>query len=197
GRMWRAAASTADLSRSTSATLGPSAESRRAIASPIPRAAPVTSATRPLKLIVPSPSYICAPRPAGPQPRDRLQRALPCLRQRLLEILDQVVCVLEADRQPQELLLRARAGALDRRAVVDQALRAAEAGGAREHAELGRDVHGASPITADLHRYHSAERAHLTARDGVRGVRGKPGIVHGLHPWMAVQEGGDAERVVR
>src|SRR5262245_253281 len=215
--IWPAAASTADLSRSTSAMLAPSAESRRAIASPIPRAAPVTSATRPLKLIVPSPfihmrasaggapaprrpaarTAIGAPRPAGPQPRDGLQRALPCLRQRLPEILDQVVCVLEADREPQEILRRARAGTLDRRAVLDQALRAAEAGGAREHAELGRDVHSASPIAADLHRYHSTERAHLTARDIVRGVGDKPGIVHGLHPRMSVQEGGDAERVVR
>src|SRR5215510_11621436 len=180
--IWPAAASTADLSRSTSATWAPSAESRRAIASPIPRAPPVTSATRPLKLIVPSPV-------------DR--RVCRCSRQRLLEIVDQLVRVLEADREPQEILRRARAGALDRRAVLDQALRPAEAGGAREHAELGRDVHGASPIAADLHRYHPAKRAHLTARDVVRGVRGEPRIVHGLHPRMAGEEGGDAERVVR
>src|SRR5215510_12925459 len=101
----------ADLSRSTSATWAPSAESRRAIASPIPRAPPVTSATRPLKLIVSSPV-------------DR--RVCRCSRQRLLEIVDQVVRVLEADREPQQILRRPRAGALDRGAVLDQALRPAE-----------------------------------------------------------------------
>src|SRR6266436_5761102 len=97
------------------------------MASPIPRAAPVTSATRPLRLIGPSPGWS---------------------RQRLLEVLDQVVRVLETDREPQEVLRRARAGALDRRAVLDQALRPAEAGGACEHVELGRDVHRARPLAA-------------------------------------------------
>src|SRR5205809_761972 len=125
-------ASTADLSRSASAARAPSATSRRAMASPIPRAPPVTSATRPLKLI-----------------------ALPS-RQRLLEVFDQVVRVLETDRQPQEIVRRARAGALDRGAVLDETLRPAEAGGAREHAELGRHVHRARPVAAHLHRHHSA-----------------------------------------
>src|SRR5262245_27745005 len=96
-----AAASTADLSRSTSATRAPSATSRLAMASPIPRAPPVTSAIRPLKLIGPSPDYSC---------------------KGLLEVLDQVVRVLEADREPQQIVGSARAGALDRRAVLDQAL---------------------------------------------------------------------------
>src|SRR5205823_10238143 len=168
-----AAASTADLSRSTSATRAPSATSRRAMASPIPRAPPVTSATRPLKLI-----------------------ALPS-RQRLLEVFDQVVRVLETDRQPQEIVRRARAGALDRGAVLDETLRPAEAGGAREHAELGRHVRRARPVAAHLHRHHSAERGHLAARDVVRRVGREAGIVHRFDLAVAVQERGDPERVLR
>src|SRR5437879_73792 len=137
------AASTADLSRSTSATRAPSATSRRAIASPIPRAPPVISATRPPRLIGCSSSFEArlgrrgpqprdglqraslffkdAPRPAGPQPRDGLQRALLRLRQCLVEVVDQVVGMLEPDRQAQQVLGCPRAGPLDRREVVDGA----------------------------------------------------------------------------
>src|SRR5215831_1147391 len=169
-----AAASTADLSRSTSATRAPSATSRFAMASPIPRAPPVTSATRPLKLIRLSPGLS---------------------RKRLLEILDQVVRVLEADREPQEILGGPRAGALDRRAVLDQALGPAEARGAGEDAQLCRDVHRACPVAADLDRHHPAERGHLAARHLVRSVGRQARVVHRFDLPVAVQERRDAEHV--
>src|ERR1019366_7844931 len=58
--------------------------------------------------------------------------------QRLIQIGDQVVGVLQADRDAQQVLGRARRGPLDAGAVLDQAVRATQTGGANEKLALRR-----------------------------------------------------------
>src|SRR2546421_2229182 len=98
--------------------------------------------------------------------------------------------MLEADRQPQEILRSTGARALDRRAMLDEALRPPEARRPREDAELRRDFHRARPVAANLHREHPAERRHLTARDVVGRMRREPRVMDRLDAWVAVQERG-------
>src|SRR5437867_5338835 len=86
----------------------------------------------------------------------------------LLEVVDQVVGVLEADRKPQQVLRRSGARTLDRGAVLDEALRPAEARGSREDPQLRRHLHGARPIALHLPRDHAPEGRHLTAGHAVR-----------------------------
>src|SRR5579872_2930497 len=62
--------------------------------------------------------------------------------ERLQQVADQVVGVLEADRGAQEVGGGGRVGALDRGAVLDQALGAAQAGGVEEEAQAAGDAQG-------------------------------------------------------
>src|SRR5512137_2552484 len=91
--------------------------------------------------------------------------------QRLVEIADQVVDVLEADRHPQQALRRAAVRSFRRRPVLDQAFDAAEAGRAREYLHARRGGHGAFLAALDFGRQHPAEpAAHLPQRDVVARV---------------------------
>src|SRR2546428_873405 len=98
--------------------------------------------------------------------------------------------MLETDRQPQEVLRGARAGALDRRPMLDETLRAAEARRSREDAELRGDLHRARLIPPHLDRHHPAEGRHLAARNVMCGVRGESRVMDHLDARMAVQERG-------
>src|SRR5476651_1361154 len=60
----------------------------------------------------------------------------PISAQRLIEVRDQVVRVLEPDREPNEVLRRLRARAFARGAMLDQALDGAERRGAHEELRL-------------------------------------------------------------
>src|SRR3989454_1101270 len=65
------------------------------------------------------------------------RRALPS-RERLIEVLDQVVGVLESDAEAQQVLGCARPGPFDRGAMLDEALGSAEARRPREDTHLRR-----------------------------------------------------------
>src|SRR6478672_9563731 len=94
---------------------------------------------------------------------------------RLRQVVDQVVGVLEADRDAQEALRRPALRPFDRGAVLDQAFDAAEAGRAREELDPRRDRHPRLLAAARLERQHAAEIAHLPLRERVEGVAGQPG----------------------
>src|ERR1017187_3815999 len=67
-------------------------------------------------------------------------------RQRFVQIGDQVVGVLQADREAQQVLRGARGRPLDTGAVLDEAVRAAQAGGAYEELALRRSEEHTSEL---------------------------------------------------
>jgi hypothetical protein len=101
--------------------------------------------------------------------------------ERLQQVGDQVVGVLEADRGAQQVGRRRRMGALGRGAVLDQALGAAQAGGVEEEAQPRGDPQGLLAAAGRAERDHAAEGAHLAARDLVTGVVRQAGIMDRRH----------------
>ena len=91
--------------------------------------------------------------------------------QRLLEVFDQIVDVLEAHGDAQEIVRRDRAGPFDGDAVLDETLGAAEAGGLGEERESARDAERLGRAFADLDESMPPKCAHLARGDGVFGVR--------------------------
>src|SRR5436190_23756379 len=98
--------------------------------------------------------------------------------------------MLEADRHAQQIFRSSRARPLDRRAMLDQALRAAEARGLREELEAAGERQRRSTIATSLHGEHSAKLFHLLARDRMRGVRLEARIVHCLDLGMTFEKSG-------
>src|ERR1043166_4847742 len=96
------------------------------------------------------------------------------LTQGLPEILDEVVGMLEADAEPQEIVGRARGRALHGRAMLEQALRRAERRGAREDPHLAGHGERRVAPAAHLHREHAAEARHLAVRHRVLRVARQP-----------------------
>ena len=117
---------------------------------------------------------------------------LTCLSiQRLLQVRDQVVYMLQPDRDAQQVGGRVAVGAFDRGAVLDEAFHPPEAGGAREHFHLGGYGHRFRGPALDLHRQHAAIQPHLPGGNSMAGMVGQPGIVHGGDGRMTRQEPGD------
>src|SRR5919106_2537100 len=119
------------------------------------------------------------------------------LAQGLVEAGDEIVGMLEADGQAQQIVGRPGGGALDRGAVLQQALGASEAGRAGEDAHLALHREGGLPPALDLHRQHPAEAGHLAPRDLVLQVGGETRVVDGLDPRVRLQECRDPQGVVR
>ena len=112
------------------------------------------------------------------KPRDRFwiaslrsQDGLAFAAQRLIEIVEQIVHILDPDREPQQIGRAGRARALDRGAMLDQALDAAERGRALPQLDArgGLDRRRArrpSPGSTACRR----SRRHLALRDVVAGM---------------------------
>ena len=103
----------------------------------------------------------------------------------LIQVGDQVVGVLQANRQAKQVLRGSRLRAFDRSAVLDQAVRAAQAGSADEKPAAGGDVHGRFAVARHLEGEHAAECRHLACRDFVARVVRQAGVVHGFAPRRA------------
>ena len=101
-----------------------------------------------------------------------------CLAERQKELLleevpdvDQVVGVLEPDRDAQQALRRPALGAFDRRPVLVQALDAPQAGGAREALDSCRHRHRRRLAAARLARTTPAETGHRSERAKAKFAR--------------------------
>src|ERR1035437_4644206 len=77
--------------------------------------------------------------------------------QRLIQIGDQVVGVFQADGEAQQVLRGARRGTLDAGAVLDEAVRAAQAGGAYEELALRGHAERGCARSLHLEGEHAAE----------------------------------------
>src|SRR5262244_3451893 len=97
-------------------------------------------------------------------------------RERLAEILDEVVRMLETDRDTQEVLRRRRARPLARGPVLDQALGPPEARRVEEDLQTRGRAERRVPPAPHPEREHSAERRHLARRDRVPRMRGEPRV---------------------
>ena len=86
--------------------------------------------------------------------------------------------MLEADGHAEEVLGGASLRAFDAGAVLDQAVGAAEAGGANEELAFRGDAERGFLAAADLEGEHAAEGGHLARGDFVAGVIGESGVVH-------------------
>ena len=116
----------------------------------------------------------------------------------LIEIADQVVGMLQPDRQSQQVLREVGSRAVGGGAglVLNKALRAAEAGGSGEQPHPGRHGgRGRSPA-AQLAGDDSPEPVEHTCGEFVLGVIGQSGIVHRVHGRMPLQVLGDSGRTL-
>src|SRR6185312_4340931 len=96
----------------------------------------------------------------------------------LSEIFDEVVRLLDADGETQQVLRRGRAGALDRSPVLDQTFDASEAGRAREQTSAPRSADGRSGTAGDAHGQNRSESAaHLGCCDLVVRMIRQAGVV--------------------
>src|SRR5579883_403983 len=107
------------------------------------------------------------------------------LSQRLVEIGEEVVEILDADRQADERVADAQRLALLGRqrgmrhdgGMLDQALDAAETLGQGEDLDALEEAPRRRQIAGELDRHHAAEALHLAARERVLRMGGKPGVV--------------------
>ena len=111
------------------------------------------------------------------------------------EILDQIIRVLESNRQPKQVVRRSTPRRFDRRSVLDEALRSAETRGTSKHAHPGFHAQRCLAPATNLHRDHSAKHGHLTRGDRVAGVRCQARIMHRLDVRVGLEKGGDRRRV--
>ena len=88
----------------------------------------------------------------------------------------------------QQVLRRARSRTLDAGAVLDQAVRPAQAGGADEELASRRHAERGLARSAYLEREHAPERRHLPRRHFVPGVVRQSRIVHLLHRAVFAEE---------
>ena len=104
----------------------------------------------------------------------------------VLQVGDEVLDVLDAAGEPDQVDRNGQFGALDRgvghlRRVVHQGLDAAEGLGEGEHGGRFGDLAGRRLAALELHRDHAAELLHLLLGQLVAGVRGQARVQHGLH----------------
>src|SRR5262252_9645162 len=108
--------------------------------------------------------------------------------ERLAEVVEQIVRVLETDGDAQEVLGRRRAGTLARGPVLDQALGPAEARRVDEDLQTRGGPQSRVAAAAHAEGQHAAEGGHLARRDGMARMRREPGIVHGLDRGVRLEE---------
>src|SRR6202041_3520468 len=116
----------------------------------------------------------------------RLANELPP--ERLVEVGDNVRGSLQADREPQQRLRRAREHPLDRGPMFDQAVGSPQAGGADYQLQAGSRGKGFIPSTPNLKREHPAEVAHLPAGNRVPRIAFEAGIVNNRDSRVSRQE---------
>jgi hypothetical protein len=78
--------------------------------------------------------------------------------------------MFQADGQAQKIRGAAGVGAFDRRAVLDQAVRAAQAGNMAEQFQTGDKFEGFGLTAFYLNGHHAAEAGHLRGGNLVSGV---------------------------
>src|SRR5262245_66305807 len=100
----------------------------------------------------------------------------------LVQVGEEIIRVLEPDRETQQINRAGRA--LDRAAMLDQALDAAQRGGALPQLDLGGGRDGGCLAALGADRQHGAKAAHLAGRDGVSRMARKAGIKHACKAWM-------------
>src|SRR2546430_7760570 len=101
------------------------------------------------------------------------------LLQRLLDIFDQIVEMLDADRQAHQIRGAQRPGPFDAGAVLREALDRAQRGGSFEYAQIGGERLRGCLAAGEAQRRHPAEAtAHLPRRDGVTGMGGESPVEH-------------------
>src|SRR6185295_18742242 len=127
--------------------------------------------------------------------RPRVQRVSPRA-ERLREIFDQVIGVLEADGDAEQALRGPGVGAFDGGAVLDQALDPAQAGRAGEDPELHRHLERAGAAALDLEREHAAEARHLAGGDLVARMIGETGEVDPEDGGVPGEELGEDEGIL-
>src|SRR5204863_3549961 len=115
--------------------------------------------------------------------------------QRLREILDEIVRVLEPDGHAEQVLGRSRLGPFDGMTMLDERLRSSETRGARNDLQPVSERNRRISAAAHLERQHRAGARHLTARDFVSGMRRKTWIVHLLDALVPREKIGDASSV--
>ncbi len=117
--------------------------------------------------------------------------------QRLFEVGDQIVGMLDADREADQLRRGHRALTLAGRAVLDQAFDASERRGTHEQLRPRNDRPRLVPASADAKREHPTEGAHLPRGDRMPGVAFEPRIVHDRDLGMPLQRACDGQCVLR
>ena len=124
--------------------------------------------------------------------------------QRLVQIGDEVVGVLDAAGEPHEPVGEAECRALLRGQVAvrglawlgDQALHAREAGGMEHELEPLEEALGAGGTAGQGDAHHPAESVERARRDLVVGMGGKPGVVHAGDALPALGPAGHGHAVV-
>ena len=104
--------------------------------------------------------------------------------QRLGEVCNQVVCVLEADRDTQQIFRCGGVRAFNGSTMLNQAFDRAKAGCACKKLHPCRHADGGSASAMHLHRQHSTERLHLADSHRMARMVGKARVVHTSHPRM-------------
>ena len=115
--------------------------------------------------------------------------------QGLSEIGDQVVRVLEADRDAEQVAGRGCARAFDRGAMLDEALGPAEARRVPEEANARGGPKRGVATAADADREHPPERGHLAGGERVPSVRRESRVEHGGDARVALESARQRERV--
>src|SRR5262249_42544939 len=116
--------------------------------------------------------------------------------ERGVEIGDEIVGVLQPDRDPEQAFGSAGGGAFDRGPMLDQAFGPAQAGGPGEELEPRGQGQGSLPSSRHDDREHAAEGAHLARGDGVARIAGQAWIVDPLHLSVVGQEPGYSHRAI-
>jgi benzoate membrane transport protein len=125
---------------------------------------------------------------------DRRGRRLVSVAKRLVEVREQIVRVLDADRQAEQVGRAGGARSFDRGPMLDQALDAAERGGPLPEPDRGRRRDRAGLSAEHLHGKHVAEAVlHLPGGKVVAGMLGQARIEHARDRRM----GREAEREIR
>ena len=115
--------------------------------------------------------------------------------QRLLEIGDEILRALQADRHAKEIIGNTVRGMHDRSRVLNQAFRAAEAAGVDKETDPRCRVDRPRSTSFDAKREHSAKIPHLLCRNRVSRVRCHAGVKHAGDLRMIFQRARDTQCV--
>src|SRR4029450_1597123 len=119
------------------------------------------------------------------------------LQECLIEIFDQIVGVLETDRQSQESFGGSGSCSLNRCPMFDQAFHAAKAGCTGEDFCFGGDGHCCVTAVLDLKGKHPPEHRHLLCSNLMSRMRLQSGIVDARNFCVSGKETADSHRVFR